>query len=179
MFRTRTRIEESTNDSIIFAIVTGNLLNLKNLISSRNVDNILDTATNFASLQYAITSPNINNEIIKFLLQLGADPKRIIKVGDSFDLAISYNKRYLFEYFNKIQDDKIETLTDKIDILKGRVLSLEDANNYLHKSFDNLNDKITKLNNDIKQKDVQINNLKRKNEDTELAFNNLLKKVKK
>jgi hypothetical protein len=179
MFRTRTRIEESTNDSIIFAIVTGNLLNIKNLINSRNVDDILDTATNFAPLQYAITSPNINNEIIKFLLQLGADPKRLIRVGDSFDLAITYNKRYLFEYFNKIQDDKIEALTDKIDLLKGKLLNLEDTNTYLYKSFDNLNEKINKLNNDIKVKDVQINNLKRKNEDTELAFNNLLKKVKK
>jgi len=180
MFRTRTRIEEiSHNSDIIYAIVINNFLNVKKLINSKNINDILDTTTNFTALQYAIASPNISNEIIIYLLELGADPKRIIRSGDSFDLAISYNKKYLFEYFNKMQDDKIEVLTDKIDLLKGKLLNLEETNTYLCKSFDNFNDKINKLNIDNKQKDIQICNLKRKNDDTELAFNNLLKKCKK
>jgi hypothetical protein len=39
--------------------------------------------------------------------------------------------------------------------------------------------KINKLNEENKNKDVQIASLKRKNEETETAFNNLLKKHKK
>ena len=56
---------------------------------------------------------------------------------------------------------------------------MKETNSYLNSSITNYNTKVEKLNNEIKQKDSQISTLKRKNDETELAFNNLLKKVKK
>ena len=181
MNRTRTYVEETNSNSVIFAIVTNNLTDVRNLINSRNFNNILDESTGFTALHYAISSPNVNNEIIKYLLSLGANPKDKIKSQDidSFDLAIRYNKRYLFEYFNKIQDDKIIALSDKNQILQNKLDRSEETNKYLLNSIDSYNTRISKLNEEIKTKDVQISSLKRKNEETETAFNNLLKKNKK
>lgn len=172
---TRTTTEEANSgNSIIFAIVTNNINTVKKIVTSSNYNEVLDEETGFTALQYAIASPNVNNEIIKYLLNLGANPKQKIKNQniDSFDLAIRYNKKYLFEYFNKIQDDKIDTLTDKIDTLNGKILSLEETNKYLTDSVNNYNNK-------IKERDQQITSLKKKNEESEAAFNNLLKKVKR
>jgi hypothetical protein len=172
-------ISNSTN--IIFAIVTNDIITVKKIVNYSNLDNILDIETGFTALQYAISSPNISNDIIKYLLQLGADPKKIIGKQniDSFDLAIRYNKKYLFEYFNNIQYEKIDTLNNQINKLENKIDDLKETNNYLNGSISNFNIKVEKLNNDIKEKDLQICSLKRKNETTELAFNNLLKKVKK
>lgn len=183
MFRTmtRTRVEESSNNKIIFAIVTNNLLEVRNLINSTNYNNVLDESTGYTALQYAIASPNISNDIIKYLLNLGANPKQKLKNQeiDSFDLAIRYNKKYLFEYFNKIQDDKIITLTDKIDILNTKISRTEETTRYLMESIDGYNKKISKLNDEIITKDNQISSLKRKCDETETAFTNLLKKTRK
>ena len=181
MNRTRTFVEESNSNSVIFAIVTNNVSDVRTLINIRNYNNILDEGTGFTALQYAISSPNVSNDIIKYLLSLGANPKEKIKNQniDSFDLAIRFNKRYLFEYFNKIQDDKIITLSDKNQFLQNKIDKSEETHKYLLHSIDGYNTKIIKLNEEIKTKDVQIYSLKRKNEETETAFNNLLKKHKK
>ena len=180
MNRTRTCVEESNSNNVIFAIVTNNVSDVRNLINIRNYNNILDEATGFTALNYAISSPNVSNEIIKYLLSLGANPKEKIKNQeiDSFDLAIRYNKRYLFEYFNKIQDDKIITLSDKNQILQNKIDRSDVTNKFLLNSIDGYNIKINKLNEEIKNKDVQISSLKRKNDEIETAFNNLLKKRK-
>jgi len=179
--RNRTLLEESNSNHIIFAIVTNNVANVRKLINIRNYNNVLDESTGFTALQYAISSPNISNDIIKYLLTLGANPKEKIKNQeiDSFDLAIRYNKKYLFEYFNNIQDDKIIVLSDKNQILQNKLAVSEETNKYLLNSIDGYNIKINKLNEENKNKDVQISSLKRKNEETETAFNNLLKKHKK
>ncbi len=180
MFKTRTFIEENHN-SVIFAIVTNNLKDVYKLINNKNFNNILDDTTGFTALHYAISSPNVNNDIIKHILSVGANPKDKIKNQeiDSFDLAIRYNKRYLFEYFNKLKDDNIIELTEKNINLQNNINKIEDNNNYLLKSIDNYNKKINNLNELVKLKDEQIKTLKRKNEDSEIAFNNLLKKIKK
>ena len=193
--RTRTFLEKSNNNSIIFSIVTNDISEVKNLITNKNYNTILDENTGFTALHYAISSPNISNDIIKYLLLLGANPKDKINNQDidSFDLALRYNKRYLFEYFNKNKDDEILVLTDKnqilIDknqILQNRLDKLKESNNFLLDSIDSyntkiskLNDEISKLNDETKTKDLQITSLKRKNEETESAFNNLLKRNKK
>jgi len=184
MFRSRTITKTDdtpSNHSVIFAIVTNDINTVKKLVSRFNIDSILDQETGFTALQYAIASPNISNEIIKFLLQLGSDPKKLIGKQniDSFDLAIRYNKKYLFEYFNNIQYEKIDSLNHEVIKLADKIDSLKETNAYLNSSVISYNTKIEKLNNEIKQKDSQISTLKRKNDESELAFNNLLKKVKK
>ena len=108
MFRTRTitkTVDSPSNHSLIFAIVTNDVNTVKRLVNHSNIDFILDQETGFTALQYAISSPNISNDIIKYLLELGSDPKKLIGKQniDSFDLAIRYNKKYLFEYFNNIK----------------------------------------------------------------------------
>jgi hypothetical protein len=172
--RTRTFLEKTNNNSIIFSIVTNDVSEVKNLITNKNYNTILDENTGFTALHYAISSPNISNDIIKYLLLLGANPKDKINNQDidSFDLALKYNKRYLFEYFNKIKDEEIIVLTDKNKILQNRFDKLKESNNYLLDSIDSYNIKISKLN-------EEIITLKRKNEETETAFNNLLKRQKK
>jgi len=181
MFRTRTFLEKSNNNSIIFSIVTNDISQVKKLITNKNYNTILDENTGFNALHYAISSPNINNDIIKYLLSLGVNPKDKINNQDidSFDLAFKYNKRYLFEYFNKNKDDEILVLTDKNQILQNKLEKLKESNNFLLNSIDSYNTKISKLNEENKTKDLQITTLKRKNEETETAFNNLLKRNKK
>ena len=184
MFRTRTITKTddiSNNHSIIFAIVTNDINTVKKLVNRFNINNIFDQDTGFTSLQYAITSPNISNDIIKYLLQLGSDPKKLIGKQniDSFDLAIRYNKKYLFEYFNNIQNEKIDELNLEVIKLANKTDDLKETNSYLTSSISNYNTKLEKLNNEIKQKDLHISTLKRKIDETEIAFNNLLKKVKK
>ena len=182
--RTRTITKNdsiSTSNSIIFAIVTNDIITVKKLVNYTTLNIILDEETGFTPLQYAIASPNISNEIIKYLLQLGANPKKLIEKQniDSFDLAIRYNKKYLFEYFNNIQYEKIDTLNYKICELATKIDNLKDTNAYLNNTVTNFNIKVEKLNDDIKEKNLEISNLKRKNETVELAFTNLLKKIKK
>ncbi len=179
--RIKTYADDNNSHSIIFAIVTNNVSNVKNLVTTKNYNNILDENTGFTALHYAISSPNVSNEIIKYLLLLGANPTDKIGKQDinSFDLAIRYNKKFLFEYFNNIQDDKIIVLSNKNQILQNKLEKSEETNNFLLNSIDSYNNKILKLNDEIKIKDNQISSLKRKNEETELAFSNLLKKTKK
>jgi hypothetical protein len=184
MFRTRTITKTDdtpSNHSVIFAIVTNDINTVKKLVNRFNFDTMLDQETGFTALQYAIASPNVSNDIIKYLLQLGSDPKKLIGKQniDSFDLAIRYNKKYLFEYFNNIQYEKIDDLNKEVIKLTDKIDDLKETNEYLNRSITNYNTKVEKLNNEIKQKDSQIYTLKRKNDETELAFNNLLKKVKK
>jgi outer membrane murein-binding lipoprotein Lpp len=184
MFRTRTITKTDdtpSNHSLIFAIVTNDINTVKKLVNRYNVDSILDQETGFTSLQYAIASPNVSNEIIKYLLQLGSDPKKLIGKQniDSFDLAIRYNKKYLFEYFNNIQSEKIDDLNHEVIKLTDKIDDLKETNAYLTSSITNYNAKIDKLSSEIKEKDLQISTLKRKNDESALAFNNLLKKIKK
>jgi ankyrin repeat protein len=181
MFRiSRTKDATSTKD-IIYAIVTNNILQVKNFVTKNNINNILDEITGFTALQYAISSPNINIDIIKYILDLGANPKEKIKNQniDSFDLAINYNKKYLFEYFTKFDEEKINKLNDELKTCHYKILKIDETNKYLLESIEGYNNKIIKLNDEIKTKDNEIISLKRKYDDVELAFTNLLKKTKK
>lgn len=171
---------------ILVTLLGRNINKIKELIDQHNVNDIIDDETGFTALHYAVSLPN-NNNVIKFLLENGANPKKVQKDNiDSYEVATSQNKKYIYEFFKNKQDNKINDLEVKNIDLNNKVTNLEKINKHLESTFDTYNEKIKKLNSEIKNKDSEIKNkddeikkLKRKNSDTEEAFNQLLKKIKK
>jgi hypothetical protein len=204
---------EVKTDTILYAIVTNNLNTLKYLLNKDNINTIIDKKNNYTSLHYAVTLPN--NDITKFIIELGGDPKIKQSEGiDAFELSLKSGKHFIFNYFQQIQQDKYTNL-EKVntnlekdnDNLKVKIDNLRNENIILIESIDKYIDKTNKLNDlnetkDIKiiklneeivkyniintnlnnlneNKDTEINKLKRDLEESDKAFNNLLKKNKK
>jgi len=162
----------NNDDSIIFAIVTNNLNKVKELINSNNVNKIIDNKNKYTSLHYAVTIAN-NDDIIKYLLDNGADPKiKQIYGIDSYELSLQSNKKYIYEYYRIKQQLTIKNLEYNNTNLKRKLSELNNTIEYYDKSIDGYNNKITILTKE---------NLKLKKDlnDAENAFENLLKKQKK
>jgi ankyrin repeat protein len=187
--RTYTYHNINNNDDIIVAIVTNNLTKLKKILNQTNVNNIIDNKNNYNALHYAVTLPN--NDITKYILDLGANPKIKQNEGfDAYELGLRSGKKFIFEYFEKehiIKIDKLETehkmKIDKLEtentILCIKNDDLKKNNEFLSESFDAFNNKINSLYEIIEVKDNDINKLKRDLEESEKAFINVLKKNKK
>jgi len=178
MFNTRvsTIFQNNDNDSIICAIVTGNLIQVKKLVDKSNVNKIIDLKNKYSAIHYALG----NNEILQYLLDLGADPKlRQCEGYDSFELSVRLGKTYIFDYYKQNQELKISNLEyENKDLLKKNN-NLTEANAYLSKSIENFNTKVLSLNNCLTRKINECTKLKRDLDDSEKAFSNLLKKQKK
>jgi ankyrin repeat protein len=169
---------DNENDDIIVAIVTNNLTKLKLVLNNNNVNNIIDSKNNYTALHYAVTLPN--NDITKYILELGADPK--IKQNenyDAFELALRSGKKFIFEYYEENHKITIDSLKTNNTQLTIKTNNLKKDIEYLNDSIDKCNSKIITLNKVIENKDKEIVMLKRNLDESEQAFTNLLKKQKK
>jgi ankyrin repeat protein len=166
------------DDGVIIAIVTNNLAKLQSLLNRNNINNIIDSKNNYTALHYAVTMPN--NDITKFILELGGNPKIKQDEGyDAYELALRSGKKFIFQYFEQKQQLKIDGLeTDNIK-LALKVDDLKINNEFLNESIDKFNNKINSLHKVIEIKDKEIVKLKRDLDESERAFTNLLKKNKK
>ncbi len=168
----------SNSDNIIFAIVTGNLFEVTRLVNSSNVNNVIDTKNRYTALHYAVKLPN--NDIVSYLMKCGADPNIKQNEGkDSIDLSIESNKRFLVDKILSKTNKELDDVYTKLDENKHHTRSierknkeLEESNNYLTK----VNGEYVKKIDDLKEENK---NIKRKLEDSEKAFENLLKKNRK
>lgn len=183
----------TTNSDIMTAIITNNLNKLKTLINKNNVNIIINNENNYTSLHYAIMlTDNIN--IIKYLLELDADISLTENRGlNSYDLSLKYSSKIIFEYIKEKQQNKINNLKINNNSLLLNIDTLKKTNSHLNDTIDGYNKKINNLNdiitdnNDIITDNNNIitdynnknKNLKRDLDESERAFNNLLKKSKK
>ena len=173
------------SNKILFYIVTGNLVELRKLINNSNINIIIDNVNNYTALHYAVKLPN--NNIVEYLMSCGANPDIKQNEGkDAIDLSIESNKRYLIDKLLKKNDVELDQLYSKFDDVqyKNRALErtnedLKQKNEYISKSTDQYVKKIDELKEEnVKLKDDNVK-LKRKIDDSEKAFANLLKKVQK
>ena len=180
-------IESDINWKIINEITNGKLDELKILINSENVNKIINKNNNCTVLHYAISSPSPSDDIIKYLLDCGADPKiKQNKGKDCYELASNQYLKFLLDHTIANKDNQITSLYIKIDDLKYDIKKLESVNNnlketidYLNKSTDEYiksNDNITK---ELNEQKVLNTKLKRKAVDMETAFKNVLETTKK
>lgn len=180
--RTNSSINSSRNSSsneIMFAVLTSNLQEVRRFVNSSNVNNIIDTTNNYTALHHAVRIRG-NNSIIEYLMSIGANPK--LKQGegkDCIDLAIEANYRYLIDKLIKDKDVELDKIYDKFESINYEYKNLQkkntvlvEENEYLKKSSSQYVEKIALL----KTENV---GLKRKYDESEKAFANLLKKVKK
>ena len=180
-----TNTVDSDNDKIIFYIVTGNITEIRKLVNNINVNKIIDTKNNYTALHYAVKLPN--NNIVEYLMSCNADTQIKQNEGkDAIDLSIESNKRYLVDNLLKKNNVEIDQLYTKFDDLNYKTKTLERYNNDLKQSNEYLNksnDQYVKKIEELKEDNEKINNdnvkFKRKLEDSDKAFANLLKKVQK
>ena len=166
------------NDEILFLIVTNNLNKLIKTVNKDNVNNIIDRTNNYTALHYAIKQPN--QEIVKYLLSIGANPNLKQKEGkDCYDLAIQCHHRFIFDYDKKLHENTLDKVYDKLDAANYKIRTLEDDKKYLNKSIDEYQVKVEKISKELCEKKKECIKIKRNLEETELAFSNLLKKQKK
>ncbi len=166
------------NDNILFAIITGNLNEVKRFVNSSNVNNIIDIKNRYTALHYAVKLPN--NEIVEYLMNCGANPSIKQAEGkDAIDLSIEANKRFLVDRVIKDASKEADGLFIKYDDLnyKNKTLErenkeLKETNQYLEKVNVQHVEKIEAL-----KKENSV--VKRKLDESETAFSNLLKKTRK
>jgi hypothetical protein len=165
----------SDSDLILFAVVTGNLREVQRLVNSSNVNAIIDTVNNYTALHHAVKLPS--NDIVEYLMKCGANPNLKQKEGkDSIDLSIEANKRFLINRVIADSTRGIDEIYTKLDDAKYNLRSVErknvelvEENNYLKKVNQENTTKISQLKEEIVTG-------KRKLEQSETAFTNLLKK---
>ena len=177
MFTRAYTLSRNSNDEIIVAIVTNNISSLKLMLNENNINNIIDNKNNYTALHYAVTLPN--NDITKLILDLGGNPKIKQNDGhDAYELALKSGKKYIFQYIEQKQQNKIDDL--KVDNIKltSNVDDLKRTNKYLNDTIDKFNDKINTLNDIIEVKDKKIRKIECDLEESDRAFCNLLKKQK-
>jgi ankyrin repeat protein len=188
MFRTSrstttTTFSSSIDDNeIISALVTGNITTIKRLVKLVNANNYIDKKNNYTALHYAVSLKF--PDIIKFLLDTGANPD--VKNGDGkdcYELASEANKKILFDYSKKKDDDVIYTLHTRIDTLNTKNNDLQDKITYLNKSNDEyvtrvglVTSELKIVKQELKTTGEELVRTKRKLSETTTAFENLLKK---
>jgi predicted RNase H-like nuclease (RuvC/YqgF family) len=139
---------------------------------------VIDQKNRYTALHYAVKLPN--NDIVEYLMNCGADTTIKQNEGkDSIDLSIEANKRFLVNKVIEKSNKELDELYVKYDDNKYNVKTLERKN----KELTETNEYLQKANTDYANK---IDNLKKENvstkrklEDSEKAFENLLKKNRK
>ena len=166
---------DSDSNAILFAVVTGNLREVQRLVNSSNVNAIIDTVNNYTALHHAVKLPS--NDIVEYLMKCGANVNLKQKEGkDSIDLSIEANKRFLINKVIANESRGLDEIYTKLDDAKYNLRSVEkknvelvEENNYLKKVNQENTIKISQL-----KDTVELG--KRKLEQSETAFTNLLKK---
>jgi hypothetical protein len=176
---THTHIQSQSDDEIIFAIVTCNITNLRRLVNNSNINNIIDKKNKYTALHHAVRIKK-NDQIIEYLMSCGANPTIKQDEGkDAVDLAIEANYRYLIDKLLKEKENELDNLYIKYDELGYKVKGLERTNQELVKTNEYLTKSTSEYVEKIETLKVDNSNLKRKFDESEKAFNNLLKKTKK
>jgi len=168
----------STGDTVIFAIVTGNINEVRRLVNQSNVDNIIDNKNRYTALHYAVKLPN--NDIVEYLMTCGADPHiKQIDGKDSIDLSIEANKRFLINKVIAGSSKELDQAYAKLDDVKYNLRTVERKNEELVKTnnhLEKINSEYIKKIDNLKEENKSV---KRKLDESEKAFENLLKKNKK
>jgi hypothetical protein len=175
----QTQSQTQSDDEIIFAIVTCNITNLRRLVNSSNVNNVIDKKNKYTALHHAVRIKK-NDQIIEYLMNCGAKPSIKQDEGkDAVDLAIEANYRYLIDKLLMEKDKELDNLYSKYDDMGYKIKGLEKTNQDLLKTNEFLTKSTTEYVEKIESLKVENSNLKRKFDESEKAFNNLLKKTKK
>jgi len=192
MYRfTSTSTLETNNTSILEAIDTNDLKKVKNVININNANNIINKRLNWCALHYSLTQ-NVDKEIIKYLITITNENLKDIKGNDFKTFSFYHNNtiyvdiiedRYnLKQYDCDVKDKKINDLNEKINYLNNTNDTLTTNIRNFRKVNDKLkndiiiNDILIKENNDLKDNNKK---LKRKLDESDKAFDNLLKKTVK
>lgn len=169
----------NTKKQILHAIFDHDRVRVGELVNNANVNNIIDDVNNYTALHYAVRIRG-NDSIIKYLISIGANPKlKQNENKDAIDLSIEANYRFLIDELLKDINFELDNIYDKFDnikhdkgVLETQNKNLTEENTYLKKISTQNTEKISSLKTDNEK-------LKRKFEDSEKAFQNLLKKNKK
>ena len=173
-----TRFTSSDNDDLIMSIALGDINKVKKLINSDNVNNVIQNKNKHTALHFAVVLHN--PEIVKYLLSVGADPKiKNIEDKDSIDLSSSVNKRHIFDYLIESKDAEIQKLKNEIYLYKDQIVDLNDTVKYFKTNNDRILETVNLKKKAIEEKDIVIVNYKRKLEESDKAYENLLKSTKK
>lgn len=111
---TKTGIYYSTDDDItysdiIYYINTSNEKDVTRLVTSKNVNDIIDKKDGNTALHYAIKMNN--DKIIKYLLEIGANPYiKTISGKDAFDLSIDFRNKFSIIY----EQQKLKNITEEL-----------------------------------------------------------------
>ena len=182
---TATSTELRRSENLITYIVTNNYNKVKELITSTNVNNIIDNTNKMTALHYSLQVPD--SKITNFLLDMGADARIKNSSGqDSYQLALDLHRKCIYEYEIKNLKKKITDLEsinrDINNILDNKIESID----YLTKSIDNYREKIKNLEreiilmeSDIHQLKEMNNRLKRKNEELSDSVEGLINSKRK
>lgn len=161
----------ATDESIICAIVTDKIDELKKYVTDSNVNKIIDSKNGFTALHHAIKHGN--KEIITYLLSLNPNTEIKTLCGDDiYDLSLKYHNRIIFDIINKKKDDKISSLEKDVFRLNDDNKYKDTRINYLSKSIDQTYAKNQGLNTKITEAEKEIKDLKKKNENMSLELNN-------
>ena len=161
----------TTNDSIIFSIVTDNINELKKYVTDSNVNKIIDNKNGFTALHYAIKHGN--KEIITFLMTLNPNTElKTLNGDDIYDLSLKYHNRIIFDIINKKKDDRINSLEKDVFRLNDDNKYKDTRITYLTKSIDQTYAKNQDLNKKVIDSEKEIKDLKKKNENMSLELNN-------
>jgi ankyrin repeat protein len=125
---------------IVYYLSTGNIAEIKRIINSFNVDDIVDDKNKYTALHYAIRFGN--KEIIDYLLSLNSSiTKKTANNEDALDLCLKYQNRDLINATLNDKNSKIVSLKKDIDVLERKNKMMDSNNAYLVKSVDNLVEK--------------------------------------
>lgn len=169
----------NTKNQILYAILVRDRVRVEELVNNSNVNNIIDDVNDYTALHHAVRIRG-NDSIIKYLISIGANPKlKQNENKDAIDLSIEANYRFLIDELLKDINVELDNIYDKFDnikhdkgVLEIQNKNLTEENTYLKKISTQNTEKISSLKTDNEK-------LKRKFEDSEKAFQNLLKKNKK
>ena len=192
LFRNRGSDNSENSANIVYYLSTGNLIEIKRIINSFNVDDIIDDKNKYTALHYAIRFGN--KEIIDYLLGLNSSiTKKTANNEDALDLCLKYQNRYLITATINDKNSKISNLKKDMELLERKSKMMETNNTYLVKSVDSLVEKNDTLKYEImqvqhKNKELSsskkvveedLNKLKRKYSSLEASYDGLLDKMRK
>lgn len=188
---TSTTTFETNKYFVLDSISNNNIKKVKELVNKNNANNILNKRLKWTALHYAL-SQNVDKEILEYLISITDENLKDINGSNLKTFSFNHNNTiYVDIYENKfnikqydceVKDKKINDLNEKInflnntnDTLSTNIRNLRNINDKL-KNEKIINNIIIKENNDLKDNNK---NLKRKLDESEKAFDNLLKKIKK